>query len=145
MRIKLSYLEVHNGSTIFMKGNLGTKLTPKNKPGIIMERDMNDGSVYIVYNGELLILERTSVFSWMPENPDDVGVPKTLMAAAQPLTKSQIIDMHKAQNEAAIEIAQAVAKRGKSAQVQTPADAAIHLQGANKFKRPDPVEPPGKA
>ena len=134
MRIRLSYLEVHNGSTVFMGGNIGTKIEPAKRPGMIVERDMLDGSVYIQYRQSLLILERTSVFSWAPESPADVGMPDIQVA---PKVHKTPVHMQSAVNDAQV----ASSRKGlKSAQVGTPADALTHLQAAPKY-RPHPAKP----
>lgn len=124
MKIPVKYLELHSGTALFMDGNLGTKILPDKKPGMTIHRDLTDGSVYIQYRGKLIILERTSVFSWMPENPSDMGI-KIEIPKLEPMVASPPV------NDALAQQARMQAIAAKSNQQN---QGLTSLRGAPKYK-----------
>lgn len=61
MRVNLTYLELHN--PLFLSGNLGAKIDPKNKGGIKMEYDFELVSAIVQYGGRIALIPSSNIAS----------------------------------------------------------------------------------
>jgi len=144
----LTYVELHSGTTLFLQGNLGTKLGQEFKPGIKLDRASSDGSVRVRYQGKAIILERTSVFSWIPADPTVIGLEPTAPLTAHRAPPAPIAPhAMTTQNDALIQQARAQAMGQRTAQVWNPSQpetGLTKLSGPPKYipHAPKPVHEP---
>jgi hypothetical protein len=72
MLIELNFAETH--SPIFMNGkNLGTKLFPEKTTGLKLWFNEDKDRLEIEYNKVMACTPSSSVLTWIPQNPKDIG------------------------------------------------------------------------
>lgn len=123
MRIPIKFAELH--MVLFMNGNLGTKISPKNKTGIVMEWDTDHRWLVVQYNGMVSLIPEATVASMQPESPKDIGYE----------TFKSVLPTNFAPPARSIETAPLTGKI--NAQVSDPAKPVkglTGLEGAPKFK-----------